>query len=179
MGRYSKYPIKENLEATDFLSGIDSLGSLRLFNNDALVDFITQIVLQYASDTDLSQNEAEAIKNALNPDATNVFVTAIELAAKLDKTITIQTHDVGFNLASGDEETYIRYTGATDITVTVQNSILTGQPITLWQAGAGKITLVGDAGVILNGNLSTAGQYTAIQIIKVADNLFDVIGGVA
>jgi len=127
----------------------------------------------------LKLNILDALNAADNPSSNNEYVVASDLNSKLDNSVSIRQEPGTFIVGVADGNKYIRYTGATDITVTVPNSMLTGQPITFWQAGAGKITLAGDTGVILNGNLSTAGQYTAIQIIKVADNLFDVIGGVA
>jgi hypothetical protein len=128
-------------------------------------DTIYQAVL--VSGTNIKTINSESILGSGN----------IEIDA--DNTITIQTKTAAFNLVSGDEETYIRYTGASDINVTVPNTLRIGQPITIWQAGAGVITLVGDTSVVLNGDLKTAGQNRGIQIMKVADNLFDVIGGVA
>ena len=83
-----------------------------------------------------------------------------------------------FTISDADKNGYIRYTGATDISVTYPNSISVEAVTTFFQAGAGIITLVGDTGVVLNGNVKTAGQNTAMQTKKVADNLVDVIGGV-
>ena len=173
MPQYSKYTRKDTFESTDLLSGVNERGEFRLFENDGVVDFITQLILQYTSDTSLTKDEADAIKNALNPSLNNVFITESALA------ITIREESTAFSLSSTDSNTYIRYTGATDISVTVPNTLLEGQPVTLWQAGAGVITLVGDTDVVLNGDVNTAGQNKAIQVVKVADNLFDVIGGVA
>lgn len=145
----------------------------------AIIKILEPIKLSEDGTGALKLNILDALNAADNPSSNNEYVVASDLNSKLDNSVLIRQETGTFIVGVDDGNKYIRYTGATDITVTVPNSILTGQTITLWQAGAGKITLVGDTGVILNGNLSTAGQYTAMQIIKVADNLFDVIGGVA
>jgi hypothetical protein len=91
---------------------------------------------------------------------------------------TSRFESAAFTISDADKNGYIRYTGATDISVTYPNSISVEAVTTFFQAGAGIITLVGDTGVVLNGNVKTAGQNTAMQTKKVADNLVDVIGGV-
>jgi hypothetical protein len=95
-----------------------------------------------------------------------------------------------YTLVLADAGKYIRCTNADDITVTVPfNADVAfdiGTVITLISSGAGIVTLEGDEDnpdeVVLNAlddGLSTAGQYAAIQLIKVATDTWDVIGGVA
>jgi len=89
-----------------------------------------------------------------------------------------------YTLVIGDAGKYIRMNNANAITLTVplNNSVEfpTGTVITIIQIGAGVIT-VGGASVTFNKfkGLKTAGQYAAIQLIKVDTNTWDVIGGVA
>ena len=92
--------------------------------------------------------------------------------------ITITNHPTTITLDATSGNQYKRYTGATAINVTVPNTMPIGRPVTIAQKGAGVITLVADTSVILNGNVKTAGQNAVIQILKVSNNLFDLIGGV-
>ena len=69
------------------------------------------------------------------------------------------------------------------VSVTIPTDIVLDLPVngvfTLIQMGAGKLTL-SSVGLTLNSfenGLTTAGQYAAIQIIKIAPNSWNVIGG--
>lgn len=127
----------------------------------------------------ISIDQKAALDAANGPDADNAFATVNDLG-DTDNTITIQTKSADFDLAPGDEGTYIRYTGATDISVAVPNTVEIGQPITIFQAGAGVITLTAGTGITaLNGDAKTGGQGKGIQTMKVADGIIDNIGGVA
>lgn len=89
-----------------------------------------------------------------------------------------------YTLVIGDAGKYLRMNNAASITFTVPlNSSVafaTGTVITVIQIGAGVVT-VGGSGVTLNAKdgLKTNGQYAALQLIKVATDTWDVIGGVA
>jgi hypothetical protein len=134
--------------------------------------------------TDLAANQVAALNAANDPSLDNPFATIDDLpdipepTPEYDPTIVITNHATSITLDETSGNEYKRYTGATDINVTVPNTIPLGRPVTLYQAGAGVITLAGAVDVVLNGGPKTAGQNTAIQILKVADNIFDVIGGV-
>jgi hypothetical protein len=87
-------------------------------------------------------------------------------------------------LANHTNDSYIRVIRSNNVTVTVANdsnqSFATGTVITLIQGGNGIITLSPESGVTLNSfeGLSSSGQYSVIQLIKVSSNIWDVIGGV-
>jgi len=85
-------------------------------------------------------------------------------------------------LTAADIKSVIRYTGATDITVTIpENTILLESEIVLRQSGAGIITLIAEGGVVLNtsGGLNTNGQHTEIFLNNpIEQNIFDMLGGV-
>jgi hypothetical protein len=110
-----------------------------------------------------------------------------QLDALQPKTVSINSQTgTTYTLVLGDAGKYIRLNNASDITVTVPpNSSVAfdvGTVITGIQIGAGVVTLDEGSGVTLNAlddGLSTAGQYAAIQLIKVATDTWDVIGGVA
>jgi hypothetical protein len=93
--------------------------------------------------------------------------------------LTIRTEADRFTLSATDKDKYIRYTGAGNITVTVPDTLATNDVVTIRQAGDGVITLDEDAGVTLNGELKSAGIHSTLQIIKIDDGEYDVIGGVS
>jgi len=95
---------------------------------------------------------------------------------------TYRNEATSITLTAADIKSVIRYTGATDITVTIpENTILLKSEIVLHQSGAGIITLVAASGVVLNtsGGLSTNGQHTEIFLNNpIEQNIFDMLGGV-
>jgi pectate lyase/plastocyanin len=80
-----------------------------------------------------------------------------------------------FTLSASDNNKYIKYTGATDIDITVENSLPSGILITISQGGEGIVTLIPGSGVTLSGDTSTTGQHSIVQLIKTADGNFDVM----
>lgn len=94
-------------------------------------------------------------------------------------TLTMRTETASFTLSDTDNNKYIRYTGSGNITVSIPNVIELSSVITIFQAGVGIITLEPEeTGISLYGGLSSAGQYSVMQIIKIDDEGFDIIGGV-
>ena len=95
---------------------------------------------------------------------------------------TYRNEATSITLTAADIKSVIRYTGATDITVTIpENTILLESEIVIRQSGAGIITLVAEGGVVLNtsGGLSTNGQHTEIFLNNsINQNIFDMLGGV-
>ncbi len=101
-----------------------------------------------------------------------------------DKYIEIKTiSDTSYTLVAEDDSSYLRFTSALDVTITIPPnaslSFPTGTAITMRQAGAGQLELAEGTGVTLNGELKTAAQNANIQIIKVGTDVWDVIGGIA
>jgi len=95
---------------------------------------------------------------------------------------TYRNEATSITLTAADIKSVIRYTGATDITVTIpENTILLESEIVIRQSGAGIITLVAEGGVVLNtsGGLNTNGQHTEIFLNNpIEQNIFDMLGGV-
>ena len=95
---------------------------------------------------------------------------------------TYRNEATAITLTAADIKSVIRYTGATDITVTIpENTILVESEIVIRQSGAGIITLVAEGGVVLNtsGGLNTNGQHTEIFLNNpIEQNIFDMLGGV-
>ena len=87
-----------------------------------------------------------------------------------------------YTLILTDQNKYIKADNADAITITVPTyadvAIPIGAGITIEQTGVGTVTVAGDTGVTINGNLSTGGQYMIVVLIKTAINTWTCIGGV-
>jgi hypothetical protein len=85
-------------------------------------------------------------------------------------------------LSLTDVGKWIRCTNAAAVTVTVPAQADVAWPddteVYIEQAGAGVVTVAGDTGVTTNGALNSAGQYTALGLKRVAEDVWSVIGGV-
>lgn len=96
--------------------------------------------------------------------------------------IGIEALTGNFNFSSSQDGYYLRWTGVNNITGTFRTDathpIVNASVFTVYQAGAGTITITGASGVTLNGFDNTLGQYYGLQIIKVAENIYDAIGGI-
>lgn len=111
-------------------------------------------------------------------------IIANTLVAGVD-VITVSPFDDQITLDLTHANKLVRFNFATDGGIHVHVEAILDFPIntviTLTQIGAGKGILGGDAELILNSvdnGYSSAGQYAAMQIIKVGSNTWDVIGGV-
>lgn len=120
--------------------------------------------------------------------ANNIYasgsIIANTLIAGVD-VVTVSPIDDQLTLDLTHANKLVRFNFTTDggIFVPVENilNFPVSTVITLTQIGAGKATLGGDAQLILNSKdngYSSDGQYSAMQIIKVDADTWDVIGGV-
>jgi hypothetical protein len=95
---------------------------------------------------------------------------------------TVAESTIARTLSTDDVGKWIRCTNAAAITIAVPAQADVAWPddteVYIEQAGAGVITL-DDSDVTLNGALSSAGQYTALGLKRVAEDVWTVIGGVA
>lgn len=81
---------------------------------------------------------------------------------------------------AADAGRYLRCTNASAVTVTIDDNVFVpGDVVTIREAGAGLVSLAAGTGVTLNGDTDAGGQHKALQIVCIASDLFDVIGGVA
>ena len=116
---------------------------------------------------------------------TEVFESSEKTAvATINKQVaSIVTKSANFTFALSEAGAYVRSTSATAITATIDTEANVNFPVgtilTIRQAGAGQVTVSGGLGVTLNGDRKTAAQHKSLQIIKVAGDVFDIIGGVA
>jgi hypothetical protein len=85
----------------------------------------------------------------------------------------------GFTLELSDIGKYIRVNSSSDITVIVPNlNFPIGSAISFEQTGTGTITLSGSS-VTLNGGAVSAEQFNVMQIIKVGETEWTIIGGIS
>jgi hypothetical protein len=115
---------------------------------------------------------------------TEVFETSEKNAVQtINKQVaSLVTKTANFTFALTEAGAYIRSTGASNITATVPASVTTDFPagtiITVRQAGAGVVNISNTVGVTLNGYANTSGQNKSLQIIKVGNDTWDIVGGV-
>jgi len=97
--------------------------------------------------------------------------------------IGIETLTGNFDFTSSQDGYYLRWTGTNNITGTFRtnatHAITNASVFTIYQAGAGTVTITGNVGVTVNGPLESVGQYSAIQAVKSDTDVFDIIGGIA
>ena len=100
-----------------------------------------------------------------------------------NRVASLVTKTASFDLVLSEAGAYIRSTSATAITATVPLSssvdFPSGTIITIRQAGAGQVTVNYAIGVTLNGDRKTAAQHKSLQIIKVGNDTWDIVGGIA
>jgi hypothetical protein len=92
-----------------------------------------------------------------------------------------------YTLLLSDSSKYLRTTNSSSVTITIplDSSVEfpIGTSISIEQAGTGVVSVVGDGIVTVNtpstGGNETDGQYTVISLIKVAVDIWTLIGGVS
>lgn len=111
--------------------------------------------------------------------------TDVQARAAVNIAPTTQS-GTSYTAVLGDAAGYIQFTNGSAVAFTIPPNasvaFATGTVITIEQNGAGTVTLTPGAGVTLNsrgGLLATAGQYSVVQVKKVATNIWTVIGDVA
>ena len=134
--------------------------------------------------TNLTVGNNLIYSNVLSSVQNDVLTVDATGSVKKRTFINVITKSAAFNLTSSEEGYYIRYTGASNINLTILSSSVEPMPInsifTIMQAGVGVVSITGSTGtVIVNGDKKTGGQYKAVQVVKVDTDTFDVIGGVA
>lgn len=91
---------------------------------------------------------------------------------------SISNETTGFNLQLYHIGKYIRVNSASDVEVNIPSlGFPIGSSIVLEQTGEGTITITASSDT-LNGKVLSNGQYSVLQIIKVENNVWTVIGGV-
>jgi len=132
-------------------------------------------------------HDASAISNVPsgNLTATEVQAAIDELEAnKANLEVKVQTDATTTRtLGLGDEASYIRFTNAGAITVTVPTNAATAFPIGtqvhLRQAAAGQITVSGTPTINAPDTAKTRKQHASVTLIKVATDEWDLMGDLA
>ena len=90
---------------------------------------------------------------------------------------SVDNRTSGFLLALSDIGKYMRINSSSNVIVTIPNlPFPIGASIVFEQAGEGTITVVSSVNTV-NGGPVTSGQYKCIQLIKVEESVWTVIGG--
>jgi hypothetical protein len=87
--------------------------------------------------------------------------------------------NTSITLADSDNNTVVRCTAATAVTLTVPSTLAAGFSCMVIQAGAGQVTITAGAGTTLNsfGSLvKTAGLHAPASIIRVASAMYNLSG---
>lgn len=152
--------------------------------NEEIV-FITQnssdtfTILRGQSGTSaIAHSGGATVKHVFVSEALNAFEAGLNEVIPLNA----QTGTT-YTLAVGDAGQLVTLANASPVTVTVPTNAAVpfaiGTQITLTQAGAGKVTLVGDVGVTVNSAdsyLSLRTQWSAVTVIKTNTNSWILIG---
>jgi len=116
-----------------------------------------------------------------------VFVDDVDKV--ISKVNDIIDNNTEFNYQSGtaytlkltDVNKYIQLDNADPITLTVppfvDAAFPVGASLTMEQTGVGAFTVTAGAGVTLNGNVLSNGQYTIVVLVKTSINTWSCIGG--
>jgi hypothetical protein len=106
--------------------------------------------------------------------------TAIAINMKQIAT-TVSDKAAGYTILAADENTFIRSTSATAVTMTIANVLAIGESIQFIQFGAGQITFAAGTGVTLRSvddKLKSNKQYSVVAITCVASGEYLVTGDV-
>ena len=91
--------------------------------------------------------------------------------------VAIDNRTAGFSLALSDINKFIRVNSSGNVTVTIPNlEFPIGFSLVIEQVGAGTVTVASTLNTI-HGSAVTSGQYKVIQLIKVEDSIWNVVGG--
>lgn len=91
-------------------------------------------------------------------------------------TVSSKTGD--YTLTAADNYSAITFDSATDITLTIPSGLIIGYNVSIYQIGAGQVTISG-AGATIKNRLSrfkTAGVDAGVGIISTATDIFHVTG---
>jgi len=106
--------------------------------------------------------------------ATNTWKSASPVQAALDALalMKVVNKTASYTLTAADNGTYFVFNSATDVTVTMPNSLPIGWSATFEQEGAGRITFVAASGatIVSYGSVTkTAGQQATVSMIVKAN----------
>jgi len=94
---------------------------------------------------------------------------------------TVTDKAAGYTILAADENTFIRSTSATAVTMTIANVLAIGESVQFIQFGAGQITFAAGAGATLrsvDNKLKSNKQYSVVAITCVASGEYLITGDV-
>lgn len=149
--------------------------------------FILQTV-EFGSGVLMNYNQGGSIKHVFYPFSSNEILmrdnssgTFGEFQSPHEK-VDVQANITSFTLALTDQYKYIRVSDTVSITVTVPTNETVAFPVgsylSIIQAGAGQVSVVGSSGVTINtpDTLNTRGQFSTITLTKVGTDEWDIKG---
>lgn len=122
------------------------------------------------------------ITNAGTSTSATIGIDQTALAINMKQVATtISDKASGYTIIAADENTFIRSTSATAVTMTIANVLNIGESVQFIQFGAGQITLAAGSGVALrsvDNKLKTNKQYSVVAVTCVASGEYLVTGDV-
>jgi hypothetical protein len=137
------------------------------------------------SDAKTGSNGTNSVVAATSPITYNsgtqtVGITQSAIAININQVATtVSTQAAGYTILAADENTFIRSTSATAVTMTINNVLNIGESVQFIQFGAGQITFAAGSGVALrsvDNKLKTNKQYSVAAITCVASGEYLVTG---
>lgn len=138
----------------------------------------------------LSFNDNGSIKQILYPSNSDQVLTRDNSSGsfsefKVPGKVEVKTESTGFTLSLTDQYKYIRVTDSAAVTATIPDNATVAFPIgtsvDIIQAGTGQLSIAGAVGVTINtpSTLDARAQYSALKLIKVGTDEWDLMGDVA
>ncbi len=133
-----------------------------------------------------AENQIGAVTTAYNAHVTShPKPTAALLSTDIPGVVINSQSGTSYTLVLGDAGKTILCTNASAVTLTVPTNASVAFPVgtvvSLYQMGAGQVTVAGAGGVTLNsrgGALKTAGQYAPAALLKTATDVWVLSGDV-
>lgn len=128
--------------------------------------------------TGLTGSEGDMYKDTVN-DLQYIGVTDGSLKLLSPYLVRVIAKTADYTISMGESSAVITFNSATPVTLTIPTGLPIGYNISVYQIGAGQVTIVGAGGVTLKNRLSifkTAGKDSGAGIICTATNVFHITG---
>ncbi|MGB1040151.1 MAG: hypothetical protein ACPGVD_04700 [Flavobacteriales bacterium] len=128
--------------------------------------------------TGLSAHEGDMYKDTVN-DLQYIGVTDGSLKLLSPYLVRVIAKTADYTISMGESSAVITFNSSTPVTLTIPAGLPVGYNISVYQIGAGQVTIVGAGGVTLKNRLSTfktAGKDSGAGIICTSTNVFHITG---